>query len=50
MEKGYSHDTRLLSKYLEQDTKDQIDLLLAEVAISTNQTPDFTEDIDEFDK
>lgn len=50
MEKGYSHDTRLLSKYLDQDTKDQIDLLLAEVAISTNQTPDFTEDIDEFYK
>ena len=50
MEKGYSHDTRLLFKYLDQDTKDQIDLLLAEVAISINQTPDFTEDIDEFYK
>ena len=45
MEKGYSQDTRLLSKYLTQDTKDEIDLLLMEASISTNTTPDFTEDI-----
>ena len=50
MEKGYSRDTRLLTKYLDQDTKDQIDLLLMEASISTNQTPDFTEDIEEFYK
>ena len=50
MKKGYSRDTRLLTKYLDQDTKDQIDLLLMEASISTNQTPDFTEDIEEFYK
>lgn len=50
MEKGYSRDTRLLSKYLDQDTKDEIELLLLEVGISNNKTPDFTDDIDEFYK
>lgn len=50
MEKGKSHDTRLLSKYLDQDTKDEIDLLLMEVSVSNNKTPDFTGDIDEFYK
>lgn len=50
MEKGKSRDTHLLSKYLDQNTKDEIDLLLMEVAVSTNKTPDFLEDIDEFYK
>ena len=50
MEKGKSRDTHLLSKYLDKDTKDEIDLLLMEVALSTNKTPDFTEDIDDFYK
>ena len=50
MEKGYSQDTSLLSKYFTQDTKDEIDLLLMEASISTNTTPDFTEDIEEFYK
>lgn len=50
MEKGKSHDTYLLSKYLDKDTKEQIDLLMMEVALSTNNTPDFTDDILEFYK
>ena len=50
MEKGKSYDTNLLVKYLDQDTKDQIDLLVMEATISTFSTPDFTEDIDEFYK
>ena len=50
MEKGKSYDTNLLIKYLDQDTKNQIDLLVMEATISNFSTPDFTEDIDEFYK
>ena len=50
MEKGLSYDTKLLNKYLDKDTKDEIDLLLLEVSVSNNKTPDFTEAINEFYK
>ena len=50
MEKGLSYETKLLNKYLDKDTKDEIDLLLLEVSISNNKTPEFTEAINEFYK
>ena len=48
MEKGMSYDTKLLNKYLDNDTKDQIELLLLEVASTIDKTPDFTDAIDIF--
>ena len=50
MEKGKSRDTCLISKYLDKDTKDEIDLLVTEASLKDNQTPDFEEDIIDFFK
>lgn len=50
MEKGKSRDTCLISKYLDKDTKDEIDLLVMEASLKDNQTPDFEEDIIDFFK
>ena len=48
MEKGLSYDTRLLNKYLDKETKEQIDLVLLEASASLEETPDFTDAIDNF--
>ena len=48
MEKGLSYDTRLLNKYLDKETKEQIDLVLLEASASLEKTPDFTDAIDNF--
>lgn len=50
MEKGKSRDIYLISKYLDKDTKDEIDLLVMEASLKDNQTPDFEEDIIDFFK
>lgn len=50
MEKGKSRDTNLISKCLDKDTKDEIDLLVMEASLKDNQTPDFEEDIIDFFK
>lgn len=50
MEKGLSYETKLLNRYLDKDTKDEISLLLLESSISNYKTPDFTDAINEFYK
>ncbi len=50
MEKGKSYDTKLLERFISKDTKDEIDLLMMQVLVSINKTPDFSEDLESFFK